>query len=145
MSVVLSVEAVLTNTARTAIAKMLELGRSFKITHFILGDQGHDPTDPTIALTPDPAVTGCMGNVFGPTPITSVSYANASCPVFRCKVLGAAYTGPISSVCLVGTYVYSPILGDPLLGTTFTVAVATRPLLIKSDVDDLILDIAVQA
>ncbi len=148
MAVHLSVEAILTSTALAAIARGMdpEIGRSFIITSFILGDQGADPDDPQVAQTPDVATTDCMGNVFGPKAITSpVFYINDVCPVFRCEISGIDYTGVVSSVCLVAEYVFSLIPNDPLVGQTFTAAVATRPELIIADTDDLILDVAVQS
>jgi len=142
---ILSVEAILTNSARARIAKMLETGKSYKITHFLLGDEGHDPEDPTIALTPNPAAQTCMGNVFGPKAVAGVTYANASCPVWQCTITAGEYVGPVSALCLVATIVYSPDVGDPEVGLTFTAAVATRPLFIQSDLDTLDVFVAIQS
>lgn len=147
MPVSLSVEAALTTAAHVARARQLDpfqVCRAFQITDFLIGDQGHDPTDPTVALDPDVSTTSCMGDVFGPKAIGSVSYANQSCPQFHCLVSGLEYTGYFSSICLVATIVASNAVGDPAIGSTFTAAVATRPRDIIADTDDLEMVVSIQ-
>jgi hypothetical protein len=148
MNVVLSIEAILTDAAAQGIAQMMDpaIGRSFVMDSFILGDQGNPPTDPTQALTPDTTVTTCMGDVFGPQPITlPVTYLNSTCPVFSCEVTGLLYTGVMSSLCLVARWVFSMIPGDPLVGQKFTAGVSTRPQLIIADTDDIVFEAAISA
>jgi hypothetical protein len=142
----LTAEALVTNVGRQRLALLLSTGKSFKVTHFVLGDQGHNPDDPTIALAPDPSITTCLGNVFGPKLIAGVTFANASCPVFQCVVDFAEAVAPLSSICLIATIVYSPIPFDPevLNATQFLFSVATFPLFVKSDLLQVTFDLGIQ-
>lgn len=126
---------VVTTQGKARIAKMLATGKSFMVTHFVVGDAGHLPSDPTIALTPDPTITDYLyGNVLL-KPVDSVAFPMLTCPVWTCIVLPGEYSGPISSLYLVGTVVYSPIVGDPEIGMRFIFAVSTRPRVIQGPLD----------
>lgn len=138
------VVALVTNQARQREAISLKTGKSFKITHFKLGDEGHDPDDPTIALAPDPSSTTCLGDVFGPKAITDVEFVSTSCPVAICDLLESEAVAPLSAVCLIATIVYSPDVGDPEVGTTFQYAVGTFPLRVKTDLETATIRVAIQ-
>ena len=130
--------AVVTNTAKSAMAEALATGKSFKIDNFALGSNGHDPTNPTTALTPDPSQTECVPGsspMFGPEPIDSYAYTGSFCPEFTCRVEEGEAVGVISSLCLIATYVYSPTPGDPDVGTTFLYGIAHMPFWAKTDQD----------
>jgi hypothetical protein len=120
-----------TVTGKARIASMLATGKSFQITKFVIGDQGHLPADPSIALTPDPTITSYVyGNVLT-KPVGAVTFPSATCPVWQCTVLPGDYSGPVSALYLIGTVVYDPLPGSPDLGLEFIFAVATRPRNIK--------------
>lgn len=150
--------ALVTNQGKARIAEMLATGKSFQVDHFVIGANGHDSSDPTLAVTPDPARTGCYCGPPG-SPVESlttaggcslldvidgVSYASFSCPVFTCSVEPGEATGAVSSLCLLGTVVYSPIPGDPEVGVRFLFAIANFPLKYKTPTDRFVYEVLVQ-
>lgn len=150
--------ALVTNQGKARIAEMLATGKSFVVDTFVVGAAGHDPSDPTLALTPDPTRTGCYcgsaatpieaittagGCAFVDT-VDSVSFASLSCPVFEAIVAPGEATGAVSSLCLLGTIVYSPIIGDPEVGTQFLFAIANFPLKFKIPADNFVYEVFVQ-
>ena len=126
---------ILTTQGKARIAQMLAFGKSYQITHFVIGDAGHLPADPTIAITPDPAITDYVyGNVLI-KPVGVVTFPFITCPQWTCVVEPGEYTGPVSALYLLGTVVYDPTAGSPDLGLRFIAAVATRPRSIQGPVD----------
>lgn len=150
--------ALVTNQGKARMAEHLATGKSFVVDTFVIGSNGHDPADPTLAVTPDPARTGCYcGPVGVPAEaisvsggcalvdtIDGVSFASFSCPVFTASVEAGEATGAVSSVCLLGTIVYSPIPGDPEIGLKFLFAIANFPLKYKIPSDRFVYEIFVQ-
>ena len=141
---------VITNEGKARLAQMTVTGKSFKVDKFVIGDQGHDPIDPTFALTPDPARTGCYCTTEGLHTtdgctfeglIDSIAFTSATCPVFTIVLAAGEATGVISSVCLVGTIVYSPIPADPEIGTEFLFGIANFPYRIKLPEEQLTYDL----
>lgn len=150
--------ALVTNQGKARIAEMLATGKSFVVDSFVIGANGHDAVDPTLALTPDPTRTGCYCGPIG-SPLESistaggcsfadmidgVSFASATCPVFTCSVENGEATGAVSSLCLLGTVVYSPTPGDPEVGTQFLFAIANFPLKFKTPTERFVYDVYVQ-
>lgn len=148
--------ALVTNTGKAHIAESFVTGKSFVVDTYALGANGHDPSDPSLALTPDPSRSGCY---CGPGPtgsitvsggclvvdsISAVSWASSTCPVFTIQVPDGVATGPVSSLCLLGTYVWSPIPGDPDIGTQFLFGIANFPLKYKLPTDTFVYDVYVQ-
>jgi hypothetical protein len=125
--------ATITDTARTAFANMLQVGRSFTITDFVTGSGGHDNSDPAVALTPDPTVTVLPLQSFGPKPVTSKTLISPFCVEYLADLDLLEAVGPISNIGLIATYLFSPIGGDVLVGTTFLFAISNTPLSIKTD------------
>jgi hypothetical protein len=132
--------AVVTNSGKARMAELLASGKSFAVDRFVVGDQGHDTSDNTIALTPDPARSGCYCAPEGITVsegcnyeglITSIAFNSTTCPVFKVILAKNQATGVISSICLLGTIVYSPIPNDPEIGTQFLYAIANLPYKVK--------------
>lgn len=125
--------ALVTTQGKARLADMLVTGKSFKINVFKLGDGGYDTLDPTLPITPDPSRTDVYGTPGGvlTKAISSVGLQSPTCPVFTCIAAAGEGTGPIGSIGLYGTIVYSPISGDPEIGTTFLFALATMPLKVK--------------
>lgn len=138
------IKALLTDQARQRTAESWATGKSFQVVGFALGNAGHDPSDPTTALAPDPTETVCQSVVFGPKALAGFTYANDTCPVFECFLdFGEAVT-LFSSVCLIAQIVYSPIPADPELNDTFLFAVANFPQRPKSDTETLTISVGVQ-
>jgi len=127
--------ATITDTARSKFAEMLQMGRSFTITEFVTGEGGHDTGDPAIALTPDPTATILPLQSFGPKTITSKSLISPFCVEYLTNLDPLEAVGPLSNVGLIARFTYSPIGGDPLLGTSFLFAIANFPLIVKTDAE----------
>ena len=148
--------ALVTNQVKARIADMLTTGKSFVVDTFVIGSNGHDPIDPSFALTPDPARTGCYCGPFGaPTEaittaggcslagaISSFTFASPTCPVFHVEVAPGLATGAVSSLCLLGRIVYPT--ADPEFGTEFLFAVANFPLKFKAVTDRFVYDVFIQ-
>jgi hypothetical protein len=127
--------ATITDTARSKFAEMLQMGRSFTITEFVTGEGGHDTGDPAIALTPDPTATILPLQSFGPKTITSKTLISPFCVEYLANLDPLEAVGPLSNVGLIARFTYSPIGGDPLLGTSFLFAIANFPLIVKTDAE----------
>lgn len=125
--------ATITDTARSNFADMLAVGRAFTITDFVTGEGGHDPGDPAVALTPDPTVTTLPLQSFGPKAITSKTLISPYCVEYLCDLDLLEAVGPLSNIGLIATFTFSPILGDPLVGTTWLFSVGNFPQSIKTD------------
>jgi len=148
--------ALVTNQGKARIADMLATGKSFVVDTFVVGSNGHDPIDPSFALTPDPARTGCYCGPLGAPveaittaggcsyagTVSSVSFASPTCPVYHVEILPGDATGAVSSLCLLGRIVYPS--GDPEIGTTFLFAVANFPLKFKAASDRFVYDVFIQ-
>lgn len=136
--------ATITDTARTHLANMLQMGRSFTITDFVSGSGGHDFGDPLVSLTPDPSVTVLPSQSFGPKALASKTLISPFCVEYLSELDLLDAVGPLSNVGLIATFTYSPIPGDPLIGTTFLFSVANSPLSIKTDAELRAIAIQVQ-
>lgn len=150
--------AVLTTQAKSRMARGLQNGKSFAIEYFALGDEGTIPSDPTIAIPPDPNLTDYIyGNVLNPAgpptggglplpsgaTIAGITYPTETCPVVSCLLPPSAYVGPFSAIYLLARIVYSPIPSDPEVGRYFIAAVATRPRSVLSPVDPFSSDVGI--
>jgi hypothetical protein len=145
--------ALVTDSGKARMAQLIATGKSFKVERFVIGDQGHDPLDPTIALTPDPSKAGCYCSPESLTVaegcsyeglIVGVSFNSTTCPVFKIVLSPGQATGVISSLCLLGTVVYSPIVNDPEVGTRFSFAVTNFPYKVKIPAERYEYNISVQ-
>lgn len=144
--------AVVTNTAHAWNARARVYGYGIKLTRFVVGSNGHDPTNPRLALTPDPSRSGCYcaseaittidGCLFSDL-IDSVTWKTDYCPVYTCRLESGEAVGVVTSVCLIAEVVYSPIPSDPLVGTEFLYAITNLPYRVKVNGEVLSLDIAI--
>lgn len=139
-----AIVATITDVARSKFAEMLSVGRAFTITDFVTGEGGHDPGDTAVALTPDPTNTSLPLQSFGPKAITSKTLISPFCVEYLAELDQLEAVGPLSNIGLIATFTYSPILGDPLVGTTFLFSIANFPLIIKTDASSLSFSIQVQ-
>lgn len=125
-------------------------GRGFQVKSFVVGNGGADLGDPTVALSPDPSVTVLPNQTFGPkalqqnNPPYSGVLITPFCPQFTGLLDFSEANGPLSNVGLLAEIVYSPIPGDPLVGTTFLFALGNRPLITKTDSDQMTINITLQ-
>jgi len=124
----ISLDAELTNIARQRIVNAGVTGRNHIIEAFVLGEGGHDPGNPSLALTPDRSVVQLPLQTFGPKLLTSSSHPTPFTAIYICDLLGSEAVGPLSNIGLIARITFSPILNDPLLNTTFLYAIANMPL-----------------
>jgi len=136
--------ASITDLARTRFAEMLQMGRAFTVTDFVVGSGGHDPSDAQIALSPDPSDTVLPLQSFGPQTITSKTLISPFCVEYICELQLLEAVGPISNIGLRATFTFSPIVADPLVGTKFLFSIANTPLAIKTDSESKTFAIQVQ-
>lgn len=139
-----AIVASITDTARSNFANMLAEGRAFTITDFVTGEGGHDPGDPAVALTPDPTVLTLPQQTFGPKAMSDKELISPFCVEYTANLEPLEAVGPLSNVGLIATFTFSPIPGDPLLGTQFLFAVGNFPLQIKTDSESKEITIQVQ-
>ena len=137
----ISVIAALTEIGRNRIADMTVSGRGFQITHFVVGSGGSDPSDPLVALSPNPAVSVLPSQTFGPKSVTILNppytgvLISPFCPQFTGLLDFTEANGPLSNYGLIATITSSSIPGDPLIGSTFLLAYGTTPQKVKTDGD----------
>lgn len=139
-----SVIATVTDLGRQQLASSIITGKSFAIDQFSVGSGGHDVLDPSQALTPDPTVTTCPSPVFGPEPVDGSVLASQFCPEITCILAPNEAVAPLSNLCLIATFVYSPIVGDPDVGTSFLFAVGNFPLRVKTDIEEIEFQVTIQ-
>lgn len=141
----LTVIASLTDVGRNRLAQQLISGKSFLVNQFSVNSAGHDPSSPTIALTPDTTATVCPGGApLFTDDIASSTLLNAFCPQFECVIPLGAGIGSISNLCLFGHVVYSPIPNDPDIGSSFLFAIGNFPLKVKTAADTLTMVVSIQ-
>ncbi len=139
-----SVIATVTDIGRQKLASSLITGKSFQIDQFEVGSGGHEESDPSTALTPDPTATETPEKVFGPEPIDAGTLISQFCPEFTCRLEPAEGISPLSNIGLLGTIIFSPIAGDAELGTSFLFALGNFPLRVKTDSETLEFRVTVQ-
>lgn len=139
-----AIVATITDTARQKFAEMLQVGRAFTVTDFVTGEGGHDPGDPAVALTPDPTDVALPDQSFGPKVLTSKTLISPFCVEYRADLDNLEAVGPLSNIGLIATYTFSPIVGDPLVGTTFLFGIGNFPLQVKTDAETKVFNIQVQ-
>lgn len=141
-----TVIATVTNIGRMRLSDLQINGRGFIINKYVLGDGGHDPSDPTRVLTPDLNVMTLPNLRYGPVDINESEIVGLYCPQFNIIVPPTEALGPISNLGLMGTinYIPSGIPSDPVVGTTFLFAIANLPYHVKSSVETMVVDIAIQ-
>lgn len=129
--------AVITHLGAQYIAESLVTGSfSFRVTDFVLGDQGHDPENPLLARTPDRAQTEVNDGrptMFGPTVLNRRGSQGRNLTVgFTLGRLDAV--GVFSQVCFLATVESVPAGRPdlPAVGSQFLFAVAHHPAFVKT-------------
>ena len=103
-------------------------GRSFVVEQFETGEGGHDPGNPTVALTPDVSITELPLQTLGPKAIDSKTLPDPFTALYVCKLTGAEAVGTLSNFLLIARINFSPIPSDPLVNTFFAYAIANLPM-----------------
>lgn len=116
---------------------LLSLGRSstsasgcIGITHYSLGNQGHDPVDPSNALTPDVTMSDPIDVVISPPlPFSSIIVDESSelFPTIQVIVPPGLATGVVSSIYVWGTVYNDPEVEAELNPEGFTSIVPPPP------------------
>ena len=126
MAITLTAE--ITNEGRKKLANMMVQGKSFILEQFVSGEGGHDPSNPTVALTPDVSAISLYLQTFGPKDIFSKSLVTNFQAKLICKLASAEAVGVLSNIGLIARINYSPTAGDPELNTKFLFAIANMPM-----------------
>jgi len=111
----------LTDQARQIEAQQLLYGIGIRVDFFEVGDGGHDPGNPTVALPLDLGVTALPGSFFGPEPLDKAELLTPTCPRWTAILQEGEAVGGLSDLGLFATVLSVP-------GATFIVEPA--------DVDD---------
>lgn len=141
-----NVIATVTDQGRQRIAEQLKTGKAFQVSKFTVSDGGHSLGDPTVAIAPNPAAITCPFNTFsyGPQAINASTLVSAFCPQFTCILSTGQANAPLSSICLIATIVYSPIIDDPDVGEDFLFAIGNYPLKVKTSSDTFQYNVLIQ-
>lgn len=113
--------ALITDTAHKHLAHNLATGKSYKVTSFTVGNQGHDPADPFNAKSPSSLTkidkpvdeTVFPPIAFGPGDVDESS--GVLNPIFVCQLPANRGTGVVSSIYLYAEVVYDPTVVLPAL------------------------------
>lgn len=140
----LAIIASTTDKGRSALADLLQSGVAFTITDFVTGGGGHDSGDPQVALTPDPELTELSGQTFGPKLLTDKILVTPYCTKYVCDLDFLEAVGSLSNVGLIATYTYSPLLNDPIVGTSFLFAIGNSPLIVKTDSEQRTISVEIE-
>jgi len=106
-----------TNIARQMQGEMMVTGRPYTITHYTVGNHGHDPEDRYNALTPNVNLTDPTDEVISPQLIDSVvPYDTASGfgPTWICVIPAGLATGVVSSLYLWADMAKPQVPGYPV-------------------------------
>jgi hypothetical protein len=133
----ITVLAAITDQGRAAFAAMTVNGTSFVVTTFEVGNGGHDPGNPIVALTPDTSLGELPQITFGPEPIDEASLPDdLFTPEFDCYLQQNEAVGELSNIGLLGEYpVTDANTAAGLSGTYFLFAIGNFPLRVKVDTE----------
>ena len=138
--------SLVSNRGKQRFQESIRLGYALQVTHFIVGNQGHDPNSVITALTPDPGfdpTPDSSGNripedaTIPPLAVTSAEDDDNFATVWTCDLPKGIATGVISSVYLMAKTVYpgpsDPGGPHPEFDLLFSFAVGYLPLSVKVD------------
>lgn len=114
-------KALMTTLAKQYEAEGWAYGIGTRVKYFSVSAGGHDPSDPTTALAPDPAATSMPGTVlFGPEAIDSIEWGSIICPKFVCQLDKGEFAGELSSIGLIAEITYVGFTKTASVSRTFT-------------------------
>ena len=126
------VRPVLTDFARINLGSMLDVGYpAFQITEFAVGSGGYSPTNPTVALSPEPSASGLVNEIARSTNVLRENLDQFS-KVFIGNLAQAEGVGELGEVGLFATY-----LSGPLAGQKFLFGIANFPMKVKTAQDKI--------
>lgn len=134
-----AIRALVTNIGKQAFQDALANGYSLQVTHFVVGEAGHDPTSPIMALKPDlainptPDATGHripVDATIAPLSVGTPEVDPTFVTLWPCVLEKGVATGIISSVYLLAKFT---TVGHPSYDLLFPYAYANMPLRVKSD------------
>jgi len=138
--------ALVTNRGKQRFQEAIRLGYALQVTHFVVGNMGHDPNSPITALTPDPGfdpTPDAVGNripedaTIQPLAVTSAEDDANYATVWTCDLPKGVATGEISSIYLLAKTVYpgpsDPGGPHPEWDLLFPFAMGYLPLQVKTD------------
>lgn len=132
--------SLVTNRAKQRFQEAIRLGYALQVTHFVVGNQGHDPNSPISALTPDPGFdppSDSVGNripedaTIQPLAVTSAEDDANYATIWTCDLPKGVATGEISSIYLLAKTVYPA--SHPEFDLLFPYSVGYMPLSVKTD------------
>jgi len=145
-----AIRALVTNLGKTAFQSATANGYSLQVTHFVVGEGGHDPVSPIMALKPDLAINPSPDATGHKLPLDrTTTYLSVgqfvSDPTFvtvwPCVLAKGVGTGKISSVYLLAKFLTAT---HPEFDLLFPYAYATMPLRVKTDNESQTFNIGIQ-
>lgn len=139
----ITVLAAITDQGRAAFADLTVNGTNFVVTTFEVGNGGHDPGNPIVALTPDTSLGELPLITFGPEPIDESSLPDdLFTPEFCCFLQQNEAVGELSNIGLIATYPddsldtpAGPNSEAGVAGTSFLFSIGNFPLRVKVDTE----------
>jgi hypothetical protein len=123
----LAIEGLLTDIGRQRMAQDMIDGYGWKITKFAVGSGGHDPLDPTRALTPNTGVESLPDLVFGPEAIDDGTLYSVYCPQVLCVLEEAEAVAALSNI-----GIYAAMQDGPEEDIEYLLAIGNYPLKVKT-------------
>jgi hypothetical protein len=118
-----STKVVITDAGRAAIASMIDTGvPALQISQFAVGTGGYLPTNPTVALAPDPTSTGLINEIFR-TNNVGRQILSPSIRAYIGELQPGDVVGAIGESGLFATYLTGPNAGE-----VFLFALAHHPI-----------------
>ena len=132
----------ITNYQKQNHVEALINGYAIQVTHFGVGNTGHDPDSPISCLTPDPTLNPnptVSGDrlpedlTFGPKLIDSYVVGTDFTPFWTCTLEKGEATGIISSYYLFAKFVTVPVLAPLLINKLWIFSYSYSPFSVKTD------------
>lgn len=110
-----STKVVITDAGRTAVASMIDTGTpAIQISHFAVGTGGYLPTNPMVALAPDPTATGLINEIFRTNNVAR-QQLSPSIRTYIGELQPGDVVGAIGEAGLFATYLTGPSAGQVFL------------------------------
>lgn len=121
---------VITDAGRLALSSLIDAGTPlFQITHFAVGTGGYSPTNPFVAIPPDPASTSLQNEIF-----RTNNVARENLDMYTRVYVGKLAPGQATGI--LGEYgLYATYLTGPNKGSLFLFALTHSPAKSKTPDD----------